>query len=264
MIEQKIEELRENGYTFDFMGFLREGFGLFKAYFFGFISFTALAMLIFSFIAMTGALPLIYLAQIFVMPLLVGGIVIVCEKIRKGQEIPMYGDFFGVRRFAGRLISLSLVEMLITFVAGLPALLYASSLAATKLGPVTPEQITPELIEKMQDILVSFSPQEYGIMLALALPVVYLTVAYMLAQIFVVVDGKGVVESLKLSRRLVHRDWFSFLGLAIIFQATIWISSATIPLLTLFFIPMAACVSYAIYMRLLHEEEEKKEKVSGY
>ena len=116
---EKINNLVENGYEFDFSFFWKEGFRIFKAYSFGFMAFNSLYfLLVLAGSAISKDLLTNLLIQLLLQPIFIGGNYIVAQKIYK-QEIPKYSDFFQVLKIASPLI---LLQILYTVLVGVGTL----------------------------------------------------------------------------------------------------------------------------------------------
>ncbi|HIK43544.1 MAG TPA: hypothetical protein IGR64_01515 [Leptolyngbyaceae cyanobacterium M65_K2018_010] len=83
--------------------------------------------------------------------------------------------------------------------------------------------------------------------LLLVLPGLYLAVAYMFAQPFVIDKNLGFWSAMEASRKLITRKWFSFFGLGLLLTLLVLAGILVFGVGALVTVPLAACVLAAAY-----------------
>ncbi|MBD1849863.1 DUF975 family protein [Leptolyngbya sp. FACHB-711] len=224
---KNINSLIREGYTITPIAYLSEGWEIFKQNAGGFIGFLIVCFLIN--LVLTGPAAFVsdpdqvsgvaaawrtigsLISSIISAPLF-AGFLFVAFKILKQQQTT-FGDFFkGFQngRFlpifltslvSGLLILLSLIPFFILFGLGLIALL--ASNPAFALSTPIPFSLNPTVAVLLL----------IGSLLAL-LPGIYLSIAYNFAIPLVVERRLGFWEAIETSRKVITKQWFSFLGFA--------------------------------------------------
>jgi uncharacterized membrane protein len=84
-------------------------------------------------------------------------------------------------------------------------------------------------------------------LLLLILPGIYLAVAYMFAQLFVIDKNMNFWSAMETSRKLITKKWFSFFGLGLLLSLLVLAGFLVIGIGALVTIPLSACVLAAAY-----------------
>ena len=165
--DEKVEQLVNEGYSFDIGNYISQGFDIFKQNIGGFIGYTLLVAAISVFgqlIPVIGAL-----AVSVISPALTVGYFIVGKKILFNEDYE-FGDFFKGFQFLLHLFLGNLVGGIFIII---------------------------------------------GIIL-LVVPGIYLGVAYIWVSLFIVFAGKEFWPAMEMSRKVITKNWLSFLGFAIV------------------------------------------------
>lgn len=206
-INRVLEDRIEFGYDFPVSDYLREGWNLYKKFAGGFIGFFLLTLLI-NFVA--GLIPVLgFLVTTFILsPALTAGNYLVADKIQRGERFS-FNDFFRGFDFIGPLALMSMIMILILAAVFTPSVFALSSsgffewYAGLLENPFDPQAPSPPEV----------SSRTLAILALNALPLVYLSIAYLWAPLFVVFYQAGAWEALESSRRLISRRWFAVFGL---------------------------------------------------
>jgi hypothetical protein len=83
--------------------------------------------------------------------------------------------------------------------------------------------------------------------LALILPGIYLTVGYVFAPFFIVFSGMDFWEAMETSRKLVHRQWFSFFGFLLVLVLINFFGFLLLGIGLLISVPLSYCAMYAAF-----------------
>ena len=122
-LEEKINNLSETGYDFDFNLFWKEGLKIFQSYWFGFMAFSSLYLLVSLLLLSVFKSTLIgLLAPAFLQPIFIGGIYLVADKVYYKQSVN-YFDFFKIFKLTIPLLALQVVVNLLIVVGALALLI---------------------------------------------------------------------------------------------------------------------------------------------
>ncbi|HUF79589.1 MAG TPA: hypothetical protein VMN03_00525, partial [Burkholderiales bacterium] len=134
------------------------------------------------FIPIVGILASLLLTQVFY-----GGLYFFFVKMSRGEETVIGDGFSGFSIAFGQLVLLSLVMNLLIGIVMLPAVLPIVGMALWQWDPWVMVPLT----------------------ILLALPAIYLNIAWMLAAILVIDRGLEFWDAMELSRTVVSKHWFS-------------------------------------------------------
>lgn len=143
-----------------------------------------LCMIVAQFIPIVGILASLLLTQVFY-----GGLYFYFVKLSRGDETVVGDGFSGFAIAFGQLVLLSLVANLLIAVVLLPVALPVAGIALWQWNPW---------------VMVPLA-------IVLALPAIYLSVAWMFAAILVVDRGLEFWDAMELSRKVVSKCWFRVL-----------------------------------------------------
>lgn len=83
--------------------------------------------------------------------------------------------------------------------------------------------------------------------LALILPGIYLAVGYSFAIFFVIFGKHDFWQAMELSRKLIHREWLSILGLVLVLGVLNILGAMAFGVGILFSVPISYCALYAAF-----------------
>lgn len=83
--------------------------------------------------------------------------------------------------------------------------------------------------------------------LAFIIPGIYLSVGYSFAMFFIIFGKIDFWEAMKLSRKLVSREWFSIFGLTLVLGLINFVGALAFGVGLLFSIPISYCALYAAF-----------------
>ena len=208
MSDQKIQELIENGYSFNAMDYIREAWEIFKNHSGIFIGFFFVFIFISGF---SGVIPVIgtFLNYLIISPVGVVGFYIVAYMIQRQENIS-FSDFFKGVEHVKELALMSLVLYGIYILVFSPTLisLYRSGVIdwyrEFMANPLAAMEETPP-----------FTTNNFMMLGLNILPLLYFQVAYMWAPHLIIFHKKGFWDSLETSRQLITREWFSVFRLVL-------------------------------------------------
>jgi hypothetical protein len=180
--------------------YIDEGFKIFKKNVGGFLGIVIVNILIswaLSIIPVLGGV-LSYFAGSFV----TAGMILVCRKIRNGEET-QFNDFFEVFKNPGPFLILLLVQVGMLVLVGLPAIvIFFSMYYKTLFGGGTPS------MEAMLAII--------PLMFFVLIPVLFLSMCYIFSFHIYLFIHQDFWVAMEASRKFVMKNWLSVLGFLII------------------------------------------------
>lgn len=230
IIEETVEEP-----DFKFSTYLERGFEICNEFAIGFILF----MLLYSFISeLISRIPLVggTINQLFLSPIIMIGISLVAKRISK-KEGHHFDNFWGGFKFILPLVMVSLIQSAILLII------------------ISPIFITGDF-NLWQEWIVAWSENPLAVTefpnfrtwyFLLLIPIIYLTVNWIYASLFVVFHNLQAWEALEASRKIVSRNWATF---AIFYLLTGIISISGVLLFgigMLYTMPLGACIVYASF-----------------
>ncbi len=194
--ESKVQQLTTEGYSFDIGEYIRQAFSLFQKAPGLFIVYAILSGLISvsaQLVPLLGSIAAILVSY----PILVG-YYLAGHELSRGREVQL-STFFGGFEYFGNLAAVYLIQFLAVLAVMIPFVLSVgvSAFIGAELGG---EIIAPAV--------------GIPIMLAMMVPLIYLTVSWMYAPLFVVFNNMGFWDAMEASRKIIHRRWwmvFAFL-----------------------------------------------------
>lgn len=249
---QRLQEILQYGYRFDFGDYFSRGFDIFKKNIGGFVGFTALYFLINSFL---NFIPVINIfASIFIMPVLVVGFYMVAYKLNMNQPTE-FGDFFKGFDHFGSLVALTLVTTLIYIILLVPIIVAAG---VGMMGFFDNSGLEFPFEAFMADF-----PWWSLILLA---PIVYFGVSWTWAPFFVVFYKMGFWEAMETSRKIIQKNWFVVFGFLIVVGLLAIAGIIAFFVGILFSLPAAMCVLYAAFADVtnLTRETEMEDNIASH
>ncbi|MFV0439264.1 MAG: hypothetical protein ACK5PS_17935 [Desulfopila sp.] len=90
----------------------------------------------------------------------------------------------------------------------------------------------------------------------LVLPGIYLTIGYMMALPLMVDRGMGPWQAMETSRKAIHKVWWRFFGLYLLFSLVLFLSALFLGVGLIWTAPMAVVLSGVLYVHLFGGNEE--------
>ncbi|MDR6240221.1 hypothetical protein [Aureibacter tunicatorum] len=235
--ENRVSGLTNEGYHFDFNKYVKHGFNLFKSNLLALVAFTSLQILLVS-------VATYYLVK--------DGLNV--EDIANLSKSELSPDDVKVIKVVFKYL---ILQLLITspFSAGI---YYGIRLADKGKSFISYVDFFQGMKKYGLQMLLLNILYYLVVMLGaiLIFPGIYFGVAFMIAPAILVSGNASVLRSLEVSRKLITKHWFSFLGIMLIYFFLTLILSTSLPLLLVFLSPFFMSVVYAIYSDLFWEEPE--------
>lgn len=228
-LPNSIQRVIDEGYSFQMGEYLSRGWQILQKNMGNFVAFVLVYLLIqvlFAFIPMIGTI-----AGIIINPALAVGPFIVADKLAHDRPTT-FNDFFkGMDKF-GNLLLTYIVQALVIVGACIPGivLLFMGGISMMSAGGL-------ENVGSMFWI---------GVLLTL-IPAVYLGVSYSLSNQFVWFYDLGAWEAMEASRKVVGKNWISFLGFFIVLGLIALAGLIALGIGLLFAIPVIWCAIYATF-----------------
>lgn len=251
-LNNKLEEKLIYGYEFHLSKYVEDGIQLFRQYLPGFIAFTILYLLLQMTAENLGGIgAFIFLLAV---PALQVGWFCVAHQIHNNQPTEPQ-DFFQGFQDWGRLMGMYLIMFGIFMLLALPVI---SGMANTVAN-------NGEGMETINPLaLLSGLPSWAFLVL---LPIIYLTVAWRWAPLFIVFNKMDPWQALETSRKLINKKWFILFIFTILLGAIggagEWLKYIGFPailayVLSVFLLPITACIEYEAFAEVtaLNTDEE--------
>ena len=236
-----IQRVLDEGYTFQMGDYLSRGWQILQKNMGNFVAFVLVYLLIqalFAFIPIIGAI-----AGIIVNPALAVGPFIVADKLAHDRPTT-FNDFFkGMDKF-GNLLLAYILQALVIVGACVPGvvLLFMGGISF----------MSAEGLESAGSMFWA------GVLLTL-IPAVYLGVSYTLSNQFVWFYDLGAWEAMEASRKVVGKNWLSFLGFFIVLGLVALVGLIALGIGLLFAIPLIWCALYAAFAAITGRDRDDDE-----
>ena len=232
-----IQDVIDNGYSFNFGDYMSRGIDLFKQNVGGFAIYTLvyfLIVMVLSLIPILGAI-----GTMVISPALAVGFYIVAHKIAHGQSTE-FKDFFKGFDHLGQLFLLAFIMGIIFIV-----------LMGVMIGPFMMMMMTnPEALLDGRGI-----PQFKAWWFAPLVLVIYLSISWRWAPLFIVFDNMGFWEAMETSRKVVSKNWFIIFAFAIVIGLLGGLGIIALLIGILFTYPMVLCMEYAAFADVTRLDE---------
>lgn len=247
----KIEDVITYGYKFDMGKYMSIGWKNFKQEAGSYIGFTILYFVIIFAIAL---IPFANLLSSAIQYTLIAGIFIFTRNMLNGRET--FGDFFSGFNSFGQIILFWLVLVLFMMPAIVIFVIY-----------LIPAGVVPELItgnpdmdyigELVEDMLSERMGSIIYLYIFLMLYIIYLYISYSFTLVFIVDRGLSFWDAMEASRKVIAKNFFSFLGMYIVLALLITFGTiVTCGLGILVLIPYLYNVIFAAYDDIVGPEED--------
>lgn len=243
--KQKLDAILRNGYEFKFGDYLGRGFELLQKHLGGFILYTLVFIMIYFVASLVGGfIPIVgsFAVGLFLVPQLMAGFYLAAHQLHRG-ETPEFSSFFKGFDFIGQLALMTLVKTLLVLLAFAPFVLAVwgnSDLIQWYWEIIQNPAAAAEAAQNPPTM-----PPAWTFLLLL--PVLYLSVAYALAPMFVVFYRLDFWNSLEYSRKLVTKKWFIFFAFYLVAGIIMMAGILLLCVGILASIPAVTCTYYAAF-----------------
>jgi hypothetical protein len=239
---QKLQNSINNGYNVEIGNYFSRGYEIMKQNLGGYIGFTVLMGLI---VLVANLLPLInIIVGIVITPCLVFGFHLVSHAISTKRQIPPFNDFFGGFNYFGKLVVIALLSAIIYVVLFIPVLLFFGF--GTFFALMTSGSNT-ENAAALSAAIAGMGGTMVIIMLITILVFLYVGVSLMFASLISVFHNVEAVEAMKLSWRVVHRNWLMWILMLLALSVLLIIGALFCLVGLLFAYPLYICTLYAAF-----------------
>ncbi|HMN89747.1 MAG TPA: hypothetical protein PKD70_08870 [Saprospiraceae bacterium] len=243
----KIQEAIDYGYELDLGKYINEGIEIFKKNIGNFAGYTAV---FFGIIMVSAIIPFIgTIAALILTPSLTVGFYLVAHKLQR-NEGTQFSDFFKGFDYIGQLLLWYLVMALILGLMMLPFIAGVMVSAFSVLGSSDPSDI-PTYV--------------WGLTIFF-IPVIYFSIAWRWAPMFIVFYGMNFWEAMETSRKLITKKWWMMFLLAMIIGILGSIGYVALLVGFLFTYPMAMCIDYMAFANVtgLHTTAHSDEDIVAH
>jgi uncharacterized membrane protein len=184
------------------------------------------------------------LAMTLLTPLLVGGFVLGCEAVRRGEPFEVAHLFAGFRRHSGKLIALGALSLVFGILFAIIMILIVGVSVVplmTGLGEPTPDEVMAMMLPMLLAVLV---------ILALSLPV---SMAMLFATPLIVLNDSDVLPALKTSFLACLKNVMPFLVWSLAMLVLGFVASLPLFLGWLLLVPVMMVSLYLSYRDVFHE-----------
>ncbi|MEM8527034.1 MAG: hypothetical protein AAGG68_20510 [Bacteroidota bacterium] len=245
-----LERLATKGYQFYFSDYISKGIDIFKKDIGGFVGFT------FLFFLMSSLASTIPFGSTLVTPVLMAGLYVVCRNIISNQHHE-FGEFFQGFNHFGQLILVALASVVLTIIFILP--LGIGAISAVTMGGLFSDGYVIDSFSEISTISII-------VILGIALPIIYLSIAWSWAPMFVVFYKMQFWEAMEASRRILSKNWWIFFAFTIITGIIAFMGIFGLLVGILFTFPAAMCMHYVAFAEVvgLHHDEEMNSSIEDH
>ncbi len=247
--QAKIDRIISEGYEFKFGDYISRGFDILKKNLGGFVLFTLLFLVI---IMVISLIPLVgFVANtFFITPVLTAGFFWVANKVWKG-ETTEFGDFFRGFDFIRQLALTALIQLVIVGIALIPFIM-----AVWDSGLV---QWYMEIFNDPLAVQGSIPPIPASWTFLLLAPVIYFSVSYSWAYMFVIFHKLPAWDALEASRNIITKQWFMYFIFTIVLGLIASAGVIIVCIGLLASIPAVYCMHYAAFEDITQLNTESEE-----
>lgn len=229
-----IEQTPDN-YNFDFSKYIQRGFEICNQFAVGFILFSLIYVLISGLI---GQIPTIgeYINQIIITPFLLIGISILAKRISKEEEYS-FDNFWGGYPYLKELALAALIQFIAFQIFLAP--LWLSGDFEVYLEWIAEWQASPAAITDI--------PNFSWWYLFLFIPIIYFSICWMYASLFIVFYQLTAWEAMEASRKIVAQRWWMYAGFFVLTTIFSLVGILFFGIGIMYTLPAAACMVYASF-----------------
>ncbi|MCB0663049.1 MAG: hypothetical protein KDC24_09935 [Saprospiraceae bacterium] len=253
-LQEKVNQIIAEGYQVPISELISNGFKLFNKNMGNFVVFTLVYLAI---VGLLNVIPVLgTLGSVFLTPPLAAGFFLAANRTQKEGNAEL-GLFFKGFDYFKPLVLRSLTFLGIAILLMIPyAILVYDSDFAVWMEAFT-STYDPEMIETFPGF-----PAWY-INLTL-LPLIYFSVSYLFADMFILFYGAHFWEAMECSRKLITKKWFSFFFLVLIMGIIIGFSALLCGVGVLFTLPAYSCAIYLAFYTITRMDEEEEDEVMDH
>lgn len=239
----KIQQILEESFEFEFGNYITQGFDIFKKNIGGFVGYT---VIFFAILVVAAIIPVLGIFAIYgLTPILLAGFYIVAHLLSTG-ETTQFSDFFKGFEKAGQLILWYIVMVLISSVFMIP-MFVSIFMSFSSLSSSTIDLENPFWI---------FSMFPWWSLLFF-IPIIYLSISWRWAPMFIVFYDMNFWDAMEASRRLTNKKWWMFFLFSFLLYVIAMAGYIALLVGILFTIPAVLCMDYAAFADITQLEEEE-------
>ncbi|TXB62427.1 hypothetical protein [Phaeodactylibacter luteus] len=249
--QRRLQEVIDQGYSFEIGHHIGRGFDFFKrnmGSFIGYIVVAGLITIVASLIPFLGQL----LVSLILTPALLLGGYLAAHRSAEGERLA-FGDFFKGFDFISPLILATLASNLIMVASLIPFFLVVGSgifefysMASDPIG--------------MEAELPDFPWWSF----ILALPAVYFSVAYSWATMFIGFYGMSFWDALEMSRKIITKRWFLYFVFTVILGFMVAFSFLLLLVGALFALPVLICAQYSVFAEVTQLNASQEQDITDH
>ncbi|MCP9761781.1 hypothetical protein [Lacihabitans soyangensis] len=243
-MSQKLTSSLASGYEVKIGDYISRGYEIFKANMGAYIGYTVLYFLITTVVNMIPFLNII--SSLVISPCLVFGFYLVSKQISQENTLPTFNTFFGGFNYAGKIIVISLITMLVFVVCMMPFLI-SVGVSIFALRDSDSSEIISAILAGPLPIL--------GVGL---LVMVYFAVSWCFASLIAVFHNKESWAAMEISRKLVGKNWFMMLLFLIVVGVVTAAGFLLLGIGIIFTLPLGICSLYAAFEDICGLPEDGK------
>lgn len=243
-MSQKLQNHLGNGYEVKIGDYISRGYEIFKANMGAYIGYTVLYFLITTVVNMIPLLNII--SSLVISPCLMFGFHLVSKQISQENTIPTFNTFFGGFNYAGKIIVISLIILLVFVVCMLPFLI-SVGFSVIALRDSDSSEIIAAILAGPLPIL--------GVGL---LVMAYFGVSWCFASLIGVFHNKESWAAMEISRKLVGKNWFMIFLFLIVVGILTAVGFLLLGVGIIFTFPLGICSLYAAFEDICGLPEDGK------
>ena len=235
--------------------YISKGFEIFGKNLGSFVAFSLLSVLIMSFV---GSVPWVgaWASKFAMVPVLTAGIYLVAHEVNKGNTVEFGDHFMGFQHLV-RLALAAMAISVITTAATVPFFIANKGLLEWTWSLT--EFSASVSFDSVDDFVAAY-PGFHSWKFLLLLPMIYLAVAYSWTRMFVVFYDLNVWEAMEASRKLISKNWLTYLLFSITL-AVIGLGGLFGLFIGVFFTyPAMLCINYAAFEDITQLKKSEREE----
>ncbi|MFN0200814.1 MAG: hypothetical protein ACKVTZ_04810 [Bacteroidia bacterium] len=235
------------------LAMLNTGWEIFKQNIGGFIGYLIVMFILLGLSVITVIGTLVVAAPLMM------GFYLVADKIYKGQQ-HSFGDFFGGFSHTVQLLIAYLLMMLAASLLTLP--LTGSFVLAFKSIAESGELDGMTDSGEMISTLLPLMGGSIGLGLLLFVPLIYVMISLSLTPFLIVFEGFPAVEAMKMSWKLVRKQWLMIFAGYLLAGIIGQLGSIAFGIGVLFTMPLSYCMHYALYRQVVPASDTLDDKIN--
>lgn len=239
---QKLQNSIANGYSVNIGAYLSRGLDIMKQNMGGYIGYAFLG----GFISLiVNFIPLLNIfGSIIITPCLLFGYHLVSHAISANRVIPPFGEFFGGFNKFGKIVVVTLLSAVVYIILFLPFIFVVGTGVISSIFSASSSGNPTAVTEAMAGL---FGGSAAIILMITILAMVYISVSLMFAMLIAVFHNEEPVNALKLSWKVINKNWFMWFAFAILFGLIVGFSILLLFVGLFFAFPFYYCSIYAAF-----------------